>query len=440
MSIDVSTAPAAGAKAVVPHKHAHARGEKDDAGVFTNLLSPKAQDAAAAAPDGEAPAKHSARGPTKWQAREHAHWRVFDTMRNGHRGETADRPAAKEEEQVPVDAGGQARPAAIPLVDPVKAVPAPAGSGHAKAGAADATEAVARRVGAEAAAVLAAPVPDAKRPAGEGSPAPAQASMPADAVSVTPKPGRERAAREPEQHVAAAAARPVSTGPVPAGREEAADTPAPKPAEAVAGRPEGGERAAREPAGDRGAPKVAVMSVQTAPAPAAPAVPGLSPTSASFVQSLGSAEALPRYASETAMQGARSAPGPVTTLRIQLHPVDLGTVTATLSGDGDKLSIEVHVENREAHHRLQSDGDAIVKALRGMGFDIDRITVQQAPQAGASPGGATNRENAFAAPDQRAGEGRGQPGRQESGRGYDQRANQGGGGDRGEARSGGVYI
>ena len=419
MSIDISTAPVPGAKAVVSHRHGHGKGEQQDAGTFTNLLSGKAKHAAATAKDGEAPAKPAAQGATKWQAREHAQWRVFDAVKNGKQGEAADGPSVKDEE-IPVDAEGQVRQVAVLLGHPVKvAATAQAAGDHAKEGAAAAGEA-----GAEAAAVDTSEQPARKRPVAEAA---------------------QR--RAPERH--APAADHAQRGPVEAvrtGGDAAVD--APKPAETAivapeAARERGTRVQEREPAAERPVPKVTVMSVQTAPAPAAPAgAPSLSPTSASFVQSLGSADGLPRYVSETGTQsGAHNGPKPVTTLKIQLHPVDLGTVTAKLSGDSEKLSIEVHVENREAHHRLQSDGDAIVKALRSMGFDIDRITVQQAPQTGPSPGGATNRENGFAAPDQRAGEGRGQSWRQDSGRGYDEGRNQGGGGDRSEARGGsGVYI
>lgn len=419
MSMDISAAPAAGPKAVVSHDHAHAKDGQEDAAAFTDLLSGKPKHPASAR-DGEAQAKSAGHGAGKWHMREHAQWRVFEAVKAGRRDEAADGAEATDEE-VPVEAEGQAQQVAMLLGPQLKAVAtAAAGAGHAKEGAA-----IAKEAGAEAAV-----------------------------ADMTAQPGRKRQAATENAQVSAserhaATASDARHGPMeaaPASREVSVE--APKPADATATAPETGrERGARvqerEPAGERPAPKVTVMSVQTAPAPAAPTnAPNLSPTSASFVQSLGAPDGLPRYVSETGSQGsAQNAPKPVTTLKIQLHPVDLGTVTAKLSGDSDKLSIEVQVENHEAHHRLQSDGDAIVKALRGMGFDIDRITVQQAPQTGASPGGTSNRENGFAAPDQRAGDGRGQSGRQDTGRGYDEGRNQGSGSDRGEARgSSGVYI
>jgi hypothetical protein len=83
-----------------------------------------------------------------------------------------------------------------------------------------------------------------------------------------------------------------------------------------------------------------------------------------------------------------------------------------------------------------------VKVLRGMGYDIDRITVQQAPSTAAPAGGATNREDAFTAQDGRSGERQDQSWRQESGQRHDQnaRSNSGGSGDRDETRGGAVYI
>lgn len=201
------------------------------------------------------------------------------------------------------------------------------------------------------------------------------------------------------------------------------------------------EPANPKPVLDQGA-KVTVLSAQTSLAPATAAQGPLSATGQAFVQSLGSDEALPQHVREVQTVDVQPAAAkPVTSLKIQLHPAHLGTVTATISGAGEQLAIEVHVESHEAQHRLQTDSDQIVKALRGMGYDIDRITIQQAPQTGSTPGGATNRENAFAAPDQRAGGQQGQSWRQEPGQRYEDGHNPGGSGsDRGDVRGSGVYI
>ena len=66
-------------------------------------------------------------------------------------------------------------------------------------------------------------------------------------------------------------------------------------------------------------------------------------------------------------------------------------VTATLRFVGEQLSIELKVENNEAYQRLSTDSETIVKSLRGLGYDIDRVTVMQpsiAPNAPARPDGA----------------------------------------------------
>jgi chemotaxis protein MotD len=70
-------------------------------------------------------------------------------------------------------------------------------------------------------------------------------------------------------------------------------------------------------------------------------------------------------------------------LKIQLHPLELGVVTAHLRTVGEKLSVELKVDNHDAYNRLSADSDAIVKSLRSLGFDIDSVSIQQ-PQAAAT--------------------------------------------------------
>jgi len=66
----------------------------------------------------------------------------------------------------------------------------------------------------------------------------------------------------------------------------------------------------------------------------------------------------------------------VNTLKIQMKPIDLGTVTATLRLHGDALVVSLQVETGEAYRQLSDDQDAIVKALRGQGFAVDQVSVQ----------------------------------------------------------------
>ncbi|PBB92934.1 chemotaxis protein MotD [Mesorhizobium sp. WSM3864] len=73
-------------------------------------------------------------------------------------------------------------------------------------------------------------------------------------------------------------------------------------------------------------------------------------------------------------------------LKIELHPADLGTVTASLRLSGEQLSIEMKPETHEAYRRLTADSDAIVKSLRSLGFDVDHVTIMQPSIAVHSPG------------------------------------------------------
>src|SRR5262249_20522446 len=59
-------------------------------------------------------------------------------------------------------------------------------------------------------------------------------------------------------------------------------------------------------------------------------------------------------------------------------------VTANLKASGEHLSVELQVDNNDAYHRLSADSDAIVKSLRSLGYDIDRVSIQQPQAATAS--------------------------------------------------------
>jgi chemotaxis protein MotD len=72
------------------------------------------------------------------------------------------------------------------------------------------------------------------------------------------------------------------------------------------------------------------------------------------------------------------------TLKIQLHPAELGIVTANLRLAGDQLKVEIQVETKDALQRLSSDKEIITKALRALGFEIDQISIIQS-QAAVNP-------------------------------------------------------
>lgn len=205
-----------------------------------------------------------------------------------------------------------------------------------------------------------------------------------------------------------------------------------------------GERMLPQPPSARGlaAPdtpdgKVGVVSFQTTPAAAA------SPTTLAMVSSL-SAEAEPsllaRHAAEIGQQ-ASARPALLQTLKIQLQPAELGLVTARFTAQGAEMSLELQVETAEARNRLAGDSDAIVKALRGMGFEIDRVTIQQITVSSASTSDARSGQG-FGSGDTQDGGSDGTMRERREGR-RDEDANgraDRGGADRGNEPGAGVYI
>lgn len=153
---------------------------------------------------------------------------------------------------------------------------------------------------------------------------------------------------------------------------------------------------------------------QVAPAMALPLA--MTPTAQGLVQAVEAAPAWRALPGETATAFAqRAGQNGISAIRIQLQPVELGMVTARLSTSGTQLSIEIEVESNDARQRLSADSEAILKAMRALGFDIDRVTIQQGPQS--APAGnstaqqPTGRDGAF----QQQASGDGEPGRQAGG-------------------------
>ncbi|TPK58814.1 flagellar hook-length control protein FliK [Mesorhizobium sp. B2-4-19] len=90
---------------------------------------------------------------------------------------------------------------------------------------------------------------------------------------------------------------------------------------------------------------------------------------------VGPQQAFSTAAATTQMAGSVAAPTHV--LKIELHPAELGMVTAHLRLSGEQLSIELKPETHDAYRRLSSDSEAIVKSLRGLGFEVDKVTIMQ---------------------------------------------------------------
>lgn len=185
---------------------------------------------------------------------------------------------------------------------------------------------------------------------------------------------------------------------------------------------------------------VTVLSQQTAPAPVQPMTPTASALTESLAQGLTSAQRAAAASEAASLQPQAAAkPGMVTTLNIQLQPIDLGTVMARISGTESQLSIEITVENAEARQRLTTDSDSIVTALRGMGIEVDRVTVQQSQANTGSQQNNTGREQQFT----QSQEGQSEDRSGKSGRGFDQESGHGArtpGNETSDPAGSGLYI
>ncbi|MBN9549902.1 MAG: flagellar hook-length control protein FliK [Alphaproteobacteria bacterium] len=124
------------------------------------------------------------------------------------------------------------------------------------------------------------------------------------------------------------------------------------------------------------AARMEVVSQQSFPAPAQNPI---SQTVSALVEAVASDNGV-RQAFASASTGSRttnSVAVPTHVLKIELHPSELGSVTASLRLSGEQLSIEMKPETHEAYRRLTTDSDAIVKSMRSLGFDVDKVTILQ---------------------------------------------------------------
>lgn len=124
------------------------------------------------------------------------------------------------------------------------------------------------------------------------------------------------------------------------------------------------------------AARIDVVAEQSFPAPAQNP---LNQTASALVDALASDNGLPQafLTPSAGSQPPGSVAVPTHILKIELHPAELGMVTASLRLSGEQLSIELKPETHDAHRRLAADSEAIVKSLRGLGFDVDKVTVLQ---------------------------------------------------------------
>jgi chemotaxis protein MotD len=137
----------------------------------------------------------------------------------------------------------------------------------------------------------------------------------------------------------------------------------------------------------------------------------------------------------------------VNTLKIQMHPIELGLVTATLHLQGEQLVVSLQVETGDAYRQLSDDQDTIVRALRGHGFTVDQVSVQLAPMdRGAQTNAQGQPQQQFSGQPQAQEGGSGRQGGEgasaREGRSYEgntsENASAGTGGQ--PVRSGGVYL
>lgn len=129
----------------------------------------------------------------------------------------------------------------------------------------------------------------------------------------------------------------------------------------------------------RAAARVTVVAQQNVPAP-------MASTALVLVESIAGNSLLgtPPAATTPNAIHASATHASAQSLKIQLHPAELGMVTATLRFAGEQLSIELRVENHEAYRRLTGDSDTIVGSLRDLGYDIEKVTVVQSSVANSS--------------------------------------------------------
>lgn len=122
--------------------------------------------------------------------------------------------------------------------------------------------------------------------------------------------------------------------------------------------------------------RVDIVAEQSFPAPAQSP---MNQTTSALIDALASDDGLRQavLTPSTTAQTAGSVAVPTHMLKIELHPAELGMVTASLRLAGEQLSIELKPETHEAYRRLTTDSDAIVKSLRGLGFDVDKVTILQ---------------------------------------------------------------
>ncbi|WP_132653215.1 MULTISPECIES: flagellar hook-length control protein FliK [unclassified Rhizobium] len=100
----------------------------------------------------------------------------------------------------------------------------------------------------------------------------------------------------------------------------------------------------------------------------------------------------------------------VNTLKIQMSPIDLGLVTATMRLSGDTLNVDLKVETGAAYRQLKEDHGKILEALRSQGYAVDNVTISMAPVERADAGNQANSQGQSSQQQSLAQQGQGQGG------------------------------
>ncbi len=137
--------------------------------------------------------------------------------------------------------------------------------------------------------------------------------------------------------------------------------------------------------------------------------PGLAPENNAAVLAFAIGEDMARSGASQTIEGlGGNISTVVNTLKLDMHPDNLGPMTASMRLKGEELSVSVMVQTMDAYRQLNADHEGLVKALQSQGFTIDQVTIQIVPQmttverpdasgqfGGQSGGQSQHSENAF---------------------------------------------
>jgi hypothetical protein len=218
--------------------------------------------------------------------------------------------------------------------------------------------------------------------------APVVPVLPAAAVAPTPPAAKpaivERNGpvdgRKPDQPTGVA--KPASPHPALEGIHSADSAPQ----QAMAGRAD--KDASQQNAGGESAVPTAPLSARGLAHAGHPAVPPGQQIAAEIVANLAPGEP----GNSPAVLSSLPRPGavhPVKVLTIQLHPVELGTVTVRMTLKGEAIDVEVEAGRPATAQAIDADREALTGLLRSAGYHVEALTVRAVdPASSASSSGS----------------------------------------------------